>query len=115
MAGQPEAAPFGPCCSCSFDRTRDAFSVKFSQSYDVVGLSARLLADPDLHFEVNTEMARQQYVAVLARFTGMFLFMSLCKSVCLIRGRGEPRISSVCVERARVSVTRHACACVRLV
>jgi len=38
-------------------------------------------------------MARQQYVAVLARFTGMFLFMSLCKSVCFICGRGErPRV-----------------------
>ena len=31
VAGQPEAAPFGPCCSCSFYWPRDAF-LKFSQS-----------------------------------------------------------------------------------
>ena len=36
VAGQPEAAPFGPCCSCTFYWTRDAF-LKFSQSYDMVG------------------------------------------------------------------------------
>ena len=50
-----------------------------------MGLSARLLVDPDLHFEVNTEMARQQYVAVLARFTGMFLSdLCLCAKACVL-------------------------------
>ena len=46
VAGQPEAAPFGPCFSCSFYWTRDAF-LKFSQSYDMVGLTAGLLVDLD--------------------------------------------------------------------
>ena len=51
-------------------------------------------------------------MAVLARFTGMFLslrFMSLCKSVFYTR---TGRTTRVCVERARVSVTRHrVCLC----
>ena len=32
VTGQPEAAPFGPCCSCSCNWTCDAF-LTFSQSY----------------------------------------------------------------------------------
>ena len=59
VAGQPEPPPFGPCCSCSFFWTRDAFH-KFSQSYDMVGLTASLLVDLDWTFWVNTTMARQQ-------------------------------------------------------
>ena len=49
VAGQPEPPPFGPCCSCSFFWTRDAFH-KFSQSYDMVGLTAGLLVDLDWRF-----------------------------------------------------------------
>ena len=37
VAGQPEAATFGPCCSCSFYWTRDAFL-----SSVMVGLTANL-------------------------------------------------------------------------
>ena len=53
-------------------------------------------------------------MAVLARFTGKFFcqFMSLCKSLCFIRGRGEPSRVFVSSELLRVSVARHACACV---
>ena len=113
VAGQPEAAPFGPCCSCSFllntwclspsELTEEsrwlscafrpnepygfhgrkairllhsriglslflicqptaAGFLKFSQSYDMaVGLTAQVsLLILTEHFEVNTEMARQQ-------------------------------------------------------
>ena len=59
QAGQPEAAPFGPCCSCSFYWTRDAF-LKFSQSYNMVGWQQFSMLIYTEHFEVNTEMARQQ-------------------------------------------------------
>ena len=98
MAGQPEAAPFGPCCSCTLYWTRDAF-LKFSQSYDIVGLTAGLgLIEHDWTFWSYYRNGKAA-VAVLARFTGMFLslrFMSLCKSVCFIRGRGQ-RPPRVCV------------------
>ena len=49
VTGQPEAAPFGPCCSCSFFWTRDAFH-KFSKSYDMVGLTAGILVGLDWTF-----------------------------------------------------------------
>ena len=59
VAGQSEALPFGPCCSCSFYWTRDAF-LKLSQSYDMVGWQQVSLLILTEHFEVNTEMARRQ-------------------------------------------------------
>ena len=114
VAGQPEAAPFGPCCSCTLCWTRDAF-LKFSQSYDMVGLTAGLLVDLGWTFwtwvnliqkwQGSSSSLGEIYRYVLVRF------MSLCKSVCFIRGRGErPRVS-VCVERATDGQCDATCVC----
>ena len=56
----------------------------------MVGLTAGVLVDDWTFWSYNRN--GKAAVAVLARFTGMFLslrFMSLCKSVCFTRRRGQ--------------------------
>ena len=56
-------------------------------------------------------MATKAAVPVLARFTRMFLSdLCLCAKAYVLYADGANRVC--CIERTRVSVTRHACACV---
>ena len=116
VAGQPEAAPFVPCCSCSFYWPRDAF-LKFSQSYDnISGVTAGLL----VRFRLNILKFAQKWQGSSSSFGEIYgyvfvRFMSLCKSVC---SRGEPRVfvsselGSVWHDMARrVPVCLSACFC----
>ena len=106
VAGQPEAALFGPCCSCSFFWTRDAFPKLVTETWwpGLTGVS--------LWFRLNILKLIQKWQGSSSSFGEIYRyvfvrFMSLCKSVsCFIRGRGEPRVF-VSSELGRVSVTRH--------
>ena len=114
VAGQPDPPPFGPCCSCSFLWTRDAFH-KFSQSYDMVGLTAGQFVDLDWTFwsQVNTEMARQFWQDLqVCMFLldsclcakGYFLYADRANRVCFCRGELGSDATCVC-----------QCVCLRVV
>ena len=96
VAGQPEAAPFVPCCSCSLYWTRDAF-LKFSLVSHITWWSWQQVSLL-LYWTFQLKLIQKwqgSNSSHLARFTGMSLSdLCLCKSVCfiIIRERYEPRV-----------------------
>ena len=118
MAGQPEAAPrFGPCCSCTVKlNTWCLFSSLVSHTpwWGWQQVSS--------WFRLNILKLIQKWQGSSSSFGEIYRYifvrlMSLCKSVCFIRGRDER--PCVCVERARqgqcdatnVPVCLSACFC----
>ena len=118
MAGQPEAAPrFGPCCSCTVKlNTWCLFSSLVSRTpwWGWQQVSS--------WFRLNILKLIQKWQGSSSSFGEIYRYifvrlMSLCKSVCFIRGRDER--PCVCVERARqgqcdatnVPVCLSACFC----
>ena len=109
VAGQPEPPSFAPCSSCSFFWTRDAFH-KFSHTrHGGADIRSVCWFRPNILKLIQKWQGSSSSFGEIYRY-GFVSFMSLCKGVCFIRGRGEPHV--FVSSEARVSVTGHVCACV---